>query len=34
LRAGLAALFKKAHALNVGGEPVVAERVSEGAKIK
>lgn len=32
--AGLVGMFKKAHPLNVDGAPVVAERVSEGAKIK
>ena len=31
---GLVAMFKKAHPLHVDGLPVVAERVTEGAKIK
>lgn len=32
--AGLAGMFKKKHTLHVGGAPVLAERVPEGAKIK
>jgi hypothetical protein len=32
--AGLVGMFKKTNPLNVGGAPVTAERVNEGAKIK